>query len=70
MAGRECYHCKQVRAPQIRRVEPSSKTKFVHFIRVTHRDEVEPPITDWLREAYQLQDVLASGAAPPVKARR
>jgi hypothetical protein len=26
---------------------------------VTHRDEVEAPITDWLREAYELSDVLA-----------
>ncbi|MGE5813438.1 MAG: DUF5655 domain-containing protein [Acidobacteriota bacterium] len=49
-----------VRAPQIRRVDPSSKSKFVHFIRITHRDEVEPPITDWLREAYDLPDALAA----------
>lgn len=47
-----------VRAPRIRRIESSSKTKRVHFIRITHRDEVEPPITDWLREAYELPDVL------------
>ena len=47
-----------VKAPQIRRVEPASKTKMVHFIQVRHRDEVEPPLTDWLREAYELQDTL------------
>jgi hypothetical protein len=47
-------------APQVRRVEPASKSKLVHFFRITHRDEVEPPITDWLREAYDLSDVLAS----------
>jgi hypothetical protein len=41
-----------VSAPQISRVTNSSKTKFVHFIKITHRDQVEPPITDWLREAY------------------
>jgi hypothetical protein len=64
-----------LRAPQIRRVEPSSKSKFVHFIRVTHRDEVETPITDWLREAYDLQDgpVASSGSKArqprPMKAR-
>jgi hypothetical protein len=53
-----------VKAPQVKRVDRSSKTKLVHFIRVVHRDEVEPPMTDWLREAYLLQD------APAVKPRK
>ena len=48
-----------VKAPQIRRVEESSRSKRVHFIRITHRDEVEPPITEWLREAYELPDIMA-----------
>jgi hypothetical protein len=43
-----------IKAPQVRRVDEASKTKKVHFIRITHRDEVEPPITDWLKEAYDL----------------
>lgn len=47
---------RRVEAPQIRRVMPSSKTRLAHLIRITHRDEVEAPITDWLREAYELQD--------------
>jgi hypothetical protein len=55
---------RRVKAPQIRRVEPASKVKLVHFVRIRHRDEVEPPITDWLREAYGLQD------APAAKRRR
>jgi hypothetical protein len=42
-----------VKARQIRRVDASSKTTFVHFLRITHRDQVEAPITDWLREAYE-----------------
>jgi hypothetical protein len=57
-----------VSAPPIRRVLDGSKTKRVHILHITHRDEVEPPITDWLREAYELQDLLASnpkGAASP-----
>jgi hypothetical protein len=45
-----------VKAPQVRRAEKSSKTKVANFIRLTHRDEVEAPITDWLREAYDFQD--------------
>jgi hypothetical protein len=60
-----------LKAPQVRRVDQASKSKVVHFIHIRHRDEVEPPITDWLREAYKL-----SGAPKPepkrkkVKARR
>jgi hypothetical protein len=53
-----------LKAPQIRRVDRASKAKVVHVIRITHRDEVEPPVTDWLREAYDLSDVLAAKAGP------
>jgi Domain of unknown function (DUF5655) len=48
-----------VKAPQVRRIAPASKSKMVHFVRITHRDEVEAPVTDWLAEAYELSDVLA-----------
>jgi hypothetical protein len=47
-----------VRAPQIRRVDRSSKVKVGHLIHIRHRDEVEPPITDWLQEAYEQSDQL------------
>lgn len=43
---------RSVRAPQVRRVERKSKTKVALIIPIRHRDEVEAPITDWLREAY------------------
>jgi hypothetical protein len=49
-----------LRAPQVRRVIAGSKSKFANMIRITHRDEVEAPITDWLYEAYKRQDVPAS----------
>ena len=52
-----------VRARQIRRVEPSSRTKLVHFVDVNHRDQVEAPITDWLREAYEKSEELSGRAA-------
>ena len=55
---------RSLKAPQVRRIEQASKSKAVHFIRITHRDEVEAPITEWLREAYELSDVLASGTPP------
>jgi hypothetical protein len=47
-----------VKAPQIRRVDRSSKVKVGHLIHIRHRDEVEPPITDWLQEAYEQSDHL------------
>jgi hypothetical protein len=47
-------------APQIRKAAPSSKTKVYHILHIRHRDEVEAPITDWLREAYELQDAPAA----------
>jgi hypothetical protein len=43
-------------SPKVRKTTASSKTKFAHLIRITHRDEVEPPITDWMREAWELTD--------------
>ena len=49
-----------LQAPQVRRVDKASKSKIVHLIHIRHRDEVEPPITDWLREAYELTDVVAA----------
>jgi hypothetical protein len=49
-----------LKAPQVRRVDRSSKSKVVHVIHIRHRDEVEAPITDWLQEAYELSDVPPS----------
>ena len=51
-----------LKAPQVRRVDRASKNKIFHIIQIRHRDEVEAPITDWLREAYELSDMLASNA--------
>ena len=53
-----------IRAPQVKRAEPSSKAKIYHIIRVTHRDEVESPITDWLQEAYEFCGAEPARAAP------
>jgi Domain of unknown function (DUF5655) len=51
-----------VRRPQVRRVDRASKSKIVHVIQIRHRDQVEAPITDWLREAYDLSDAPATKA--------
>jgi len=45
-----------VASPLVRRVEKRSATKRANIIHITHRDEVEAPFTDWLREAYHLGD--------------
>ena len=44
----------------VRRVDRKSAAKLVNIIHITHRDQVESPITDWLREAYELQVKLAA----------
>ena len=65
-----------IRAPQVKRAEPSSKAKIYHIIRVTHRDEVEPPITDWLQEAYEFcgaepgKAAAAGGTRPKAAAKK
>jgi hypothetical protein len=43
---------RELKAPQVRRVGHASKSKLAHIIPIRHRDEVEAPFTDWLREAY------------------
>ena len=47
-----------MKSPQIKKVVESSKTKRAHLIQVRHRDEVEAPLTDWMQEAYGLQDQI------------
>ena len=57
-----------VKAPQVRRVTQSSKTKTVHIIHIKHRDEVEAPVTDWLQEAYDYSMAPAKTTAGPAAA--
>ena len=54
-------------APQVRRVDRTSKSKVAHIIQIRHRDEVEAPITDWLQEAYALSGAPVSKPAPTRK---
>jgi hypothetical protein len=58
-----------LKAPQVRRVDRASRSKTVHTIHLRHRDEVEAPITDWLREAYELSPPHRT-TSKPGKARR
>src|SRR4249920_3338346 len=41
-----------VKSPLVKRAAASSKTKIANVLHIRHRDEVEAPITEWLREAY------------------
>ena len=55
-----------IRSPKIWTVIRASKSKLAHLLRITHRDEVEAPITDWLREAYEYSATVS--AARPRRA--
>lgn len=52
---------RSLKGPRIKKVQPVSKVKVSHLVKVIHRDEVETPLTDWLREAYEY-----SGAPKPI----
>lgn len=57
--------------PLVRRTAATSRVKVSHIIHVRHRDEVEAPLTDWLREAYDVTDDLgARGRTSPAPRRR
>src|SRR5262245_13524222 len=49
---------RKLKDSRVRTVVQTSKVKFGHIIRVKHRDEIESPITDWLKEAYDVSDNL------------
>jgi Domain of unknown function (DUF5655) len=49
-----------LKASMIRKSMPSSKLKVAHLVYVTHRDQVESPLTDWLEEAYTTSDQLSA----------
>jgi hypothetical protein len=65
-----------LRSPLVKKVLPSSRAKMAHIVHIVHRDQVEPPITDWLREAYEVSPSLAalkpkrSGAGAPHTVRK
>ena len=52
-----------IRHPKVRRTDAASRTKIAHIVHISHRDEVESPITDWLAEAYATSDTLSGHRA-------
>jgi hypothetical protein len=56
--GSGSFWARPLKHPLIRKTVPTSKVKVGHLVHVTHRDQVESPITDWLQEAYDVCDRL------------
>ena len=50
--------------PLIRQTVQSSKRKIAHQVRIIHRDQVESPITDWLKEAFDVSESIRTPAKP------
>jgi hypothetical protein len=48
-----------LKTPLVRKTMQSSKVKVAHLVHVTHRDYVEAPLTDWLKEAFDTSDRLS-----------
>ena len=59
-----------VKSPKIKKVIESSKVKRAHIIQVKHRDEVEAPLTDWMREAYEFEASAKKATAKKQAAKR
>ena len=59
-----------IKSPMVRKTVATSHTKVAHLLNIVHRDQVEPPMTDWLLEAYRLQDAVAARPARRVSARK
>ena len=55
-----------IKSPLIKRAEQKSKVKIAHIIQVRHRDEVEAPLTDWLKEAYEFEPLAKTLKPKPV----
>lgn len=56
-----------LKAAQVKKTLASSRLKVAHTVRIIHRDEVEPPLTDWIQEAYASSDALSGKGAVKTK---
>ena len=56
-----------VKSAKVKKVVESSKVKRAHIIQIRHRDEIEPPITNWMREAYDFQPQAKAKTATKAK---
>ena len=56
---------RELKEPRVKIAGRPSRAKAAHVVRITHRDEVEEPLTDWLREAYDMSEALSAKPAKP-----
>ena len=56
-----------IKSPLVRKSVATSRTKVAHLVDIVHRDQVEAPLTDWMAEAYGLQDVVVTASAKKKK---
>ena len=54
---------RKLKSPVVRKTMQSSASKVAHLVQVTHRDQVEAPLTDWLQEAYEVSEQLSGKKA-------
>jgi hypothetical protein len=54
-----------VKSPLVKRAQATSAVKVAHMIHVTHPDDIDAPITDWLAEAYGGSAELTKPAPKP-----
>lgn len=52
-----------IKDPRVKVAGRPSRTKTANVVRIMHRDEVEAPLTDWLREAYDMSEALSAKPA-------
>ena len=59
---------REIADPPVRKSGRASRAKVWHMARIVHRDQVEAPLTHWLREAYDVSDQLGRRPAPEARA--
>lgn len=60
---------RKLKPNQVKKIYPSSRVKVAHMVHVIHRDEVEAPLTEWLREAYDFTEVARTLKKKTLKAK-
>jgi hypothetical protein len=61
---------RRLKDPRVRNIVQTSSVKFGHQVRIVHRDQVESPITDWLKEAYEVSEQLHPSKAATASKRK
>jgi uncharacterized protein DUF5655 len=60
-----------VKSSMVRKTMASSKVKIAHLVNVTHRDQVESPLTHWLKEAFDASvDLSAKVRKKPARKKK